>query len=117
MSYEQPTPEELAQDLLSRMMCDISEDCFCAGWMNELEYDLWEALESGNRSYGMCEIRERDMARLKRLHELAGGWWIFPVGGDLHFVTTQEWLSIYAEGRPEPKVWLLTPDDLRRSFQ
>ena len=52
MSYEQPTYEELARDALLRIMRDISEDCWCAGWLTDLEFTLWNAVTTGKMGSG-----------------------------------------------------------------
>jgi hypothetical protein len=81
-------------------MSSISEDCWCAGWLTDLEFTLWEALATGGREFGWGGIEERDLTRLKYLHELAGGWWIWPEGEDCQrFVTTEEWLPIFAKAK------------------
>ena len=97
MSYEHPTYDELVRETLLRMMEDMSEDYWCAGWLNDLEYSLWTAVITGNVNFGWG-MQERELTRLKHLHEMAGGWWIW-VGGEerQRFVTTDEWLKIYAE--------------------
>jgi hypothetical protein len=98
MSYEHPSYEELAKDTLLRMMRDMSEDYWCAGWLRDLEFTLWAALTGGSRKFGLGEIEERDLARMKRLHELCGGWWTLPQGEELvRFVTTEEWLTIVSK--------------------
>jgi hypothetical protein len=97
MSYEQPTHEELVREALLRIMEDLSEDCWCAGWLKDLEYSLWTAVITGNLDFGWG-MQERELARLKHLHEMAGGWWIWSDGEEhRRFVTTEEWLGIYAE--------------------
>ena len=96
MSYEQPTYAELARDALAKTMSDISEECWFAGWMKGNEVALWTSLKTGDREYGATEIQESDLARLKHLHELAGGWWIWPDDEDHpRFVPTNEWLGIF----------------------
>jgi hypothetical protein len=52
MSYEHPTHEELVRETLLRMMEDMSEDYWCAGWLNDLEYSLWIAVITGNVDFG-----------------------------------------------------------------
>jgi len=105
MSYECPTHEELVGDALLRLMSDLSEDCWCAGWMTDLEFTLWEAMRTGGRELGWGGIGDRDLARLKHLHELAGGWWIWDKGETGNrFVTTEEWLAILAERRKQVPV-------------
>ena len=102
MSYEQATYEELAKDTLLRTMQDMSEDCWCAGWMMDLEFTLWDAMHSGKADFGWGIVKEQDLIRMKHLHELAGGWWIWAAGeGHERFVTTDEWLKILSRHRPE----------------
>jgi len=100
MSYEEPTYEELARDTLRRMMSDFSEDYWCAGWLMDLEFTLWEALTAGDGQLGMGRIEEHEIARMKRLHEIAGGWWVWAKDeGRERFVTTEEWLNILDQKR------------------
>jgi hypothetical protein len=97
MSYEHPSHEELARDALVGLMSGISEDCWCAHWMHDLEFTLWEAMMTGKNNLGFG-MRDCDLARLKSLHELAGGWWIWPEDEDRQrFVSTEEWLNILAK--------------------
>jgi hypothetical protein len=98
MSYEQPTYEELARETLLRMMRDISEDCWCAGWLSGLEFTLWNAVTTGKMESGWGVVEDRDLLRMKYLHELTGGWWMWTDGdGGQRFVTTEEWLRIVSE--------------------
>jgi hypothetical protein len=100
MSYEQPSYEELAKDMLERMMSDISRECWCTAWMRDIEFSLWDALTRRPPQLGLGTLEERDLARMRHLHELAGGWWISPQGEEiLRFVTTEEWTTILAEHR------------------
>ena len=102
MSYEQPTYQELARETLGRMMADISEDCWCSGWIQDLEFTLWDALTRGPIKFGMGKIEQRDLARIKHLHEIAGGWWVGPRSDEFsRFVTTGDWLEIVSK-RPAP---------------
>ena len=98
MSYEHPTYEELAKDTLLRMMEDFSQDYWCAGWLSGLEFTLWDAMTNGPEDSEWEQLEERDLKRMKSLHEQVGGWWIWDdneVGN--RFVTTDEWLKIYAQ--------------------
>ena len=80
-------------------MSDLSEDCWCAGWLHDLEFTLWTATMTGNKNWGFG-MRECDLLRLKHLHEMAGGWWIWDKNEpNNRFVTTEEWLAILAEWR------------------
>lgn len=70
--------QEFAKAALFRTMSDISEACWCAGWMEGPEYALWDAVEKNEPAlWGMDDIRQRDIDDLRRLRELAGGWWVW----------------------------------------
>ena len=65
--------------------------------MTDLEFTLWEALTTGARELDWDGIEERDLSRLKHLHEMADGWWIWANDEESQrFVSTEEWLKIYA---------------------
>jgi hypothetical protein len=85
---------ELAKEQLETLMSDISEDAYCAGWMMDLEFDLWRAANSPKPyPYGMMMLDE-ERHRLKRLAEEAGGWWTFD--DDRDFCPMNEWLKQFA---------------------
>ena len=69
MSYEHPTYEELVKDSLLRLMHDLSEECWCAYWLRDLEFTLWEAILTGKTDLGFG-MRDCDLTRLKSL----AGW-------------------------------------------
>ncbi|WP_165499728.1 hypothetical protein [Pedobacter frigidisoli] len=48
-------------------MREISEYCYSAGWMLNLEYALWDALLNGKRKYGQSIISEIDIEILIKL--------------------------------------------------
>jgi hypothetical protein len=81
---------------LAELMSDISEECYCAGWMMGLEYALWDMVLGGSRRYGQSEASEEQVAEMRRLSERAGGWvrWQDDVGEV--FVPLDEWVAEYA---------------------
>lgn len=102
--------EELARSLdvesarsLKCLMHGLSEHYYCAGWLNGLEYRLWRMVQGGARNFGMGEIEEGDVARLRTLAERSGGWWMWRDDGLYmeHFLTTEAWLAVYAEHEAE----------------
>jgi hypothetical protein len=100
MSYERPTYEELAKDMLLQLIRDTSEECWCAGWLVDLEFILWDAMLTGKANFGWGAANERYLIRMRYLHELAGGWWTLPKGEEFErFVPTEEWLKILSEHR------------------
>lgn len=85
-----------AKHLLYSEMSRISENCWHAGWMDGLEFALWELLLGGSRNYGMEEIAERDVTTLKELSQVCGGWYYWQEGAnDAAFVSLAEWETIY----------------------
>lgn len=87
---------EYAKHELYQLMSDISEDCYCAGWLIGNEYRLWNAITDPNddRRYGMSEIAEDDIARLRELSAHAGGWWMWEDKDDspgAMFIALAEW--------------------------
>lgn len=65
------------QKLLANLMSEVSERCYCAGWMQNLEYVLWEALVNGERKYGQDTITQQDINSLKELSEMTNSWIVF----------------------------------------
>lgn len=61
--------------MLERLMSDISEEHYCAGWNSGLDVALWNIVQGGPRRYGMDEVSPENVAELRRLHEKSGGWW------------------------------------------
>ena len=64
---------EYAKRLLRQLMEDISEDHYCAGWMMNLELNLWRMVEGGPRGYGMGDVSEEQVEQLRQLSKDAGG--------------------------------------------
>jgi hypothetical protein len=81
--------------LLARLMGDLSEDYFCAGWLTGCEYALWADLTGaevkGQKGWGIS-VEEKEELRVA--HELAGGWivWSNEVQ-DRAYLPTDEWLA------------------------
>jgi hypothetical protein len=68
------TPE--AEDL-EMYMSYLSEEAYCAGWMDGLEYELWTAVVEEPRSYGSIAIGEKECARLRRFSAACAGWIVY----------------------------------------
>ena len=62
---------------LYEMISDISERCYFAGWMGDIEFILWNAIENGCKSfdYGGSEVKSEELKKLKELAEKVNGWW------------------------------------------
>ncbi len=88
--------QKITADLLRKVMSGISEECWCAGWLRNLEYMLWDAV-MGKRE-GICSVEE--IEQLKYLSEKCGGWIIWDEQAkDERFVPMQEWLRLYEAER------------------
>jgi len=62
------------QRQLADFMSDISERCYSASWMANLEYVLWNSLITGPRKYGHDLITQEDINSLKQLSKMADCW-------------------------------------------
>jgi hypothetical protein len=83
--------QEITAGLLRNVMSGISEDYWCAGWLHNLEYLLWDAV-IGKRK--ICSPEQ--VEQLKYLSEKCGGWIIWDEQAkDERFVPMQEWLRLY----------------------
>jgi hypothetical protein len=88
--------QSITATLLVKVMSGISEERWCAGWMHNLEYMLWDAV-TGRRE-DICSPKE--MEQLKYLSEKSGGWiiWDEQTKGE-RFVPMQDWLRLYEAQR------------------
>jgi len=83
---------DLAKQALLDMMCNFSEECYRAGWMDGLEISLWKIVQARGGHYGQGVITGREAEKLKELSALCGGWWHWPKGADCpQFITIKEW--------------------------
>jgi|SRR5687768_4808343 hypothetical protein len=71
--------KDLTEDekLLAAYMSDISERCYDAGWMENVEYALWEAIVSGPRNFGRGIITQSDIDQLTKLSNKVNSWIVF----------------------------------------
>jgi hypothetical protein len=83
---------------LGQLMSDISEEAYCAGWMDQLEYDLWEAIHGGSRKYGRAMLTDEEVSRLRELSLRLGGWvWFNDDVGMEEFVELERWRVMYEQ--------------------
>ena len=95
------TDRQAAIDLC-RLMMDLSEEHYCAGWLYGLEYELFEtAFVAGHfGSFGSIESTHR--VALYELSRRCDGWWCWCDVSDLtragvRFTRFHDWLDIYKE--------------------
>jgi hypothetical protein len=63
--------------LLAYIISNISERCYYASWMDDVEYILWYSLQEGPRRYGHDEISLDDITALKMLSDRCKCWIYF----------------------------------------
>ena len=99
---KEPDWRELAGE-----MSEISELAFCAGWMDELEYRLWEIVQGGPRNYGQITLTDDLLHRLRHLFESLQGWvWFNDELEVEEFIEKGRWLNVYERWlhkRPRPE--------------
>jgi hypothetical protein len=81
---------------LRDLMSDLSEQAWFAGWMKDLEYDLWRAMVFGPKTYGRLEISSEQISKLRELSEACGGWIIFDDAAGETWLPLAEWRERYA---------------------
>jgi hypothetical protein len=105
MSEDMPEQTASLITAMISIMYQISEDCYAAVWMSDLEYDLWGLIVGDLKGYGMCDDEETSprVAALDALSNLTGLWirWNpdpYPGGGPGPIALSQ-WRQMYAQKR------------------
>ena len=95
------------QRALYQLMSDISEECYCAGWMAGNEYTLWEMVSdpAAERRYGMGAVEPEQIEEMRAIAAEIGGWirWrdddgekgLPPSEWGSVFIPMPEWLEMY----------------------
>ncbi|WP_345245091.1 hypothetical protein [Nibrella saemangeumensis] len=58
-------------------MSDLSEKCYSAGWLENLEYVLWDASITGERKFGQDIVSQQDIDQLMQLSNDCNCWIYF----------------------------------------
>lgn len=86
-----PADRRTCAALLGRLMSDLSEDYWAAGWLIDLEFELWQAVTGGK-----AWITAAEVARLRYFSGKCGGWIVFNDGPPYRrYVPLAEWLNAY----------------------
>ena len=67
----------IEQRKLAEFMSDLSERCYCAGWIKDLEYFLWDMVINGPRRLGQDNITQQDIVHLNHLSKESNSWIYF----------------------------------------
>ncbi|GAA4459766.1 hypothetical protein GCM10023189_33890 [Nibrella saemangeumensis] len=65
------------QRKLADFMSDLSEKCYSAGWLENLEYVLWDASITGERKFGQDIVSQQDIDQLMQLSNDCNCWIYF----------------------------------------
>ena len=78
-------------------MRDLSEQYYCAGWLSDLEHDLWEIAVAPNirKEFRFGQIEPKWRLALHQLADFCQGWWIHTDTGGNQFVALPEWKLIH----------------------
>lgn len=81
----------------------LSESCWCAGWMDGLEYELWAALDRPGFTYGVKVVTPLELATLRWLSDQCDGWfaWSDSRGAPI-FVDRLAWQDVLSRRRSTP---------------
>lgn len=81
---------------LCDFMSQISEDCYCAGWLTSLEFELWACVMNGPVHKGNWDITQSHIDRLRFLARRCGGWIIWDTDAKHQtWIAIDEWLERY----------------------
>ncbi|QKJ31272.1 hypothetical protein HQ865_16405 [Mucilaginibacter mali] len=81
----------IKQELLAQLMSDISEKYYAAGWAQDLEYVLWDAVINGERKYGHDIITIREIETLISLSNEAKCWIVFDDHAEETAISLEVW--------------------------
>lgn len=72
MEYDGLTDAEIG---LAHLMSQISETCYCAGWMADCEFDIWRLATEGG-DWGLCDASYLPELAIIRTHAESIDRWI-----------------------------------------
>ncbi len=93
-------PEQRA---LADYMSELSEKAWHAGWIADLEYDIWGAVTGGSSSFGQMDLTSEHLQTLRNLSERCGGWIAYDDAIEETFVPINEWKEKYEAYRAESR--------------
>ena|SRR6266508_2586202 len=85
----------IAAEILQRLMSDISEETWCAGWLSDLEYLLWDVVVGERPDWCDPEIPKQ----LRFLSDRCGGWIVWDRARGQEYLPLNAWLSRHASWR------------------
>ncbi len=80
---------------LADFMSELSEKCYSAQWMKNLEFVLWNSIVSGPKKYGQGIISKPDIDQLTELSKICGCWIAFDDVEEEIAIDLDKWVKIY----------------------
>lgn len=87
----------IGQRNLADFMSKLSEKCYSAQWMENLEYVLWSATINGPKKYGQALISKANIDQLTQLSKICNCWILFDNIVEETAVDLAEWSRRYSE--------------------
>ena len=79
------------QRALGEYMSTLSQEAYCAAWMDGLEFALWQVVLGERREYGRLRVTDEQSMELRRLAEAAAGWIVFDEQCEETWVPLKAW--------------------------
>lgn len=67
----------LKQQKLAKIMGDIFEECYSAGWYRGLDCVLWHTVINGERKFVQGIVTQKEIIKLKLASEVCNAWIYF----------------------------------------
>jgi hypothetical protein len=83
------------QKRLAELMSRISERCYSAEWIKNLEFVLWNSLETGERTFGQGKITTQDIEGMTALSRLSSGWIYFDDNAEETAIDITSWTELF----------------------
>jgi len=65
---------------LATLMSEFSEECWCASWLTDTEFDVWDLIAGRRSSWGMGSTDwDSDLAAIDELSKAAGVWIVYRI--------------------------------------
>ena len=79
---------------LAEFMSALSERAYAAGWMNRLEFMLWEAIHQQEPLLGSITLAKTEVLQLRAMSERCGGWIYFDEKTEETFIPASRWFAL-----------------------
>lgn len=85
--------QDLTQDQrdLADFISEISERCYRAGWMQGIEYEVWEAMHAPDLGSGALRLTVEDAQQLHAMSTNCRGWIVFDDVNEESFIPIEAW--------------------------